>query len=80
MEKILEKIPESVKRRFTEKEEVSLFSEIFNHLKITNSQEKMLEKEKIVRRIEDKATEEWKNRNLEYEEYEKKPSVSISIT
>ena len=40
----------------------------------------MLEKEKIVRRIEDKATEEWKNRNLEYEEYEKKPSVSISIT
>ena len=30
MEKILEKIPESVKRRFTEKEEVSLFSEILN--------------------------------------------------
>ena len=40
----------------------------------------MLEKEKVVRRIEDTATEEWKNRNLENEKYEKKPSVSITIT
>lgn len=80
MEKILEKIPESVKRRFTEKEEVYTFS-CSQHNSLLIYQEKMMEKEKIVRRIEEKATEEWKNRNLENDIVnEKKTSVRKDLS
>ena len=40
-----------------------------------------MEKEKIVRRIEEKATEEWKNRNLENDIVnEKKTSVRKDLS